>query len=206
MALLTCISSRSPPKSCGDPHRGKGWAVVCALLVITWGWIVATCAVRAAESLPESQVKAAFLVNFPKYVDWPAEAFAATNSPIVIGVLGKTEVTAELQKIIAGRIVNGRPIVLKHLASGTETGGCHILFVSAAEQKLLPGLLAKLKDGGVLTVGESDDFLGRGGIINLARREQKIAVEVNLTAADQARIKISSKLLSVASVVKGKPK
>jgi hypothetical protein len=160
----------------------------------------------AAEPLPESQVKAAFLINFPRYVEWPAAAFTATNSPIVIAVLGKTEVTAELQKIIAGRIVNGRSIVLKQLVSGDETGGCHILFLSAAESQLAPFLLAKLKDRSVLTVGESADFLERGGLIKLTRRDQKIALEINLSAADQAGLKISSKLLSVASVVKGKPK
>lgn len=154
----------------------------------------------------EYQVKAAFLINFPKYVDWPAEAFAATNSPIVIAVLGQTKVTAEIQKIIPGRTVNGREFVLKRLASGEASGVCHILFISAAEQQHSPSLLTQLKDASVLTVGESDDFLERRGIINLARRDQKIALEVNLTAADKARIKISSKLLGVASVVKGKSK
>jgi hypothetical protein len=153
----------------------------------------------------EYQVKAAFLINFPKYVDWPAEAFAASNSPIVIAVLGESKVTEEIQKIIAGRTVHGREIVLQRLASGAEPGVCHILFISATEQERSPNLLAQLK-GGVLTVGESDDFLERGGTINLARRAQKIALEVNLTAADKARIKISSKFLAVASVVKGKTK
>lgn len=155
--------------------------------------------------LPEHQVKAAFLVNFPKYVDWPAEAFAETNSPIVIAVLGETKVTGELQKIITDRTVNGREVVLQRLAPGEVPRTCHILFIAAAEQKRSSNLLGSLK-GGVLTVGESDDFLEGGGIINLARRDQKIALEVNLAATDRAGLKISSKLLSVASVVKGKTK
>lgn len=180
--------------------------LLCALLVIAWGWSGGTFVSLAAEPLPESQVKAAFLVNFPKYVDWPATAFAATNSPVVIAVMGKTEVTAELQKIIPGRNINGRNIVLKRLASGEAPDGCHILFISAAEPPPSPNFLAKLKDGGVLTVGESAEFLERGGIINLARRDQKIALEVNLPAAEEARIKISSKLLNVARVEKGKSK
>jgi hypothetical protein len=167
-------------------------------------FVASTVAQETAPS--EYLVKAAFLINFPKYVDWAPEAFAETNSPIVIAVLGESEMTAELRKIIAGRIVNGREIVLKRLDSDDASGVCHVLFVPATEQKRLPNLLAKLKAGGVLTVGESDGFLDRGGIINLARRDQKIALEVNLIAADQARIKISSKLLNVASVVKGKTK
>jgi hypothetical protein len=176
-------------------------------LVLAAGWIAGTSVSIAEEPLPsEYQVKAAFLINFPKYVDWPAEAFAATNSPIVIVVLGETKVTEEIQKVIAGRTVNGREIVLKRLASGEESGVCHILFISAAEQRQSPNLLARLKDTSILTVGESDAFLESGGIINLARRDRKIALEVNLTAAGNARIEISSKLLSVANVVKGKSK
>ena len=169
---------------------------------------IAGTSVSIAEGplFSEYQVKAAFLINFPKYADWPAEAFAETNSPIVIAVLGETKVTEEIQKIIAGRTVNGREIVLKRLATGEESGVCHILFISAAEQHDSPNLFTQLKDTSVLTVGESNDFLERGGIINLVRRGQNIALEVNLTAASNARIKLSSQLLSVASVVKGKSK
>jgi hypothetical protein len=193
------------PNAIAERSRDRR-ACLCALLVVAVGWIVPQGGIAIAEEpLPEYQVKAAFLINFPKYADWPAAAFAETNSPVVIAVVGETKVTDEIQKAIAGRTVNGRKIVLKRLASGEEAGVCHILFIPAAEQQRSPGLIAKLK-GGVLTVGESDDFLERGGIINLARRGQKIALEVNLTAADKARIKISSKLLSVASVVKGKSK
>jgi hypothetical protein len=177
------------------------------LLALAVGWIAGASPACAQAPLPaEYQVKAAFLINFAKYADWPAEAFAGASSPIVIAVLGETRVTEEVQKVIAGRTANGRKIVLKRLASGEETGVCHILFISVVEQQHSPGLLARLREAGVLTVGESDDFLERGGIINLARREQKVALEVNLTAAGQARIKLSSKLLSVAETVKGKAK
>jgi hypothetical protein len=169
------------------------------------GWIGGTPVSVAEEPLAsEYQVKAAFLINFPKYVDWTAAAFAETNSPIVIAVLGETPVTDELQKAAAGRTVNGRNIILKHLTYGEEYGICHILFISAAEERHSPEVLAKLKDASVLTVGESDGFLESGGIINLARRDQKIGLEVNLIAANKARIKVSSKLLNVASAVKTK--
>jgi len=159
----------------------------------------------AAEgSLPEHQVKALFLLNFAKYVDWPAEAFADPGSPIVIAVLGESKVTQEMQKMLAGRNANGRPIVLRHLASGEDPGGCHILFITAAEQPHASAILSKLGHASVLTVGESNDFLDCGGIINLARRDQKVALEVDLNAARNSGITISSKLLSVAAVVKGK--
>lgn len=175
------------------------------LLVLTVAWIAGSSVSVAEEPVAsEYQVKAAFLINFPKYTEWPAAAFTDTNSPIVIAVLGETPVTEEIQKVIEGRTVNGRKIVLKRLASGEEPGVCHILFISAAEQRHLPEILAKLKDASVLTVGENDDFLKDGGIINLARRDQRIALEVNLIGANKAQIKISSKLLGVASMVKSK--
>ena len=187
------------------PGRRASFCAAPALQALLFVMLVFPVAIAEEPLASEYQVKAAFLINFPKYVDWPAETFAASNSPIIIAVFGESKVTDEIKKIIAGRTVNGREIILKRLASGAESGGCHILFISAAEQRNSPNLLAA-PQGGVLTVGESDDFLERGGIINLTRRVQKIALEVNLTAADAARIKISSKLLGVASVVKGKPK
>jgi hypothetical protein len=137
-------------------------------------------------------------------VEWPTGAFAEAKSPIVIAVLGETPITEEIQKVIEGRTINGRKIILNHLASGEEPGVCHILFISTTEQRHLPEVLAKLKEASVLTVGESDLFLESGGIINLARHDQRIALEVNLIAANKAQIKISSKLLGVASLLKSK--
>jgi len=204
MAILNPIR-RSCPVPPGSRHCGHCGAFVWALLLVVAEGIAGSWVVLAEEPLPEPQVKAAFLINFPKYVDWPAAAFAGTNSPIVIAVLGESKVTTELQKLVAGRSVNGRAFVVQGLASSDEPGGCHILFIAAAEQPRCQALLAKLK-GGVLIVGESDDFLEQGGIINLARRDRKIALEVNLSAAGRARIKISSKLLDLARVVRDHPK
>ncbi len=196
-------SNAKVPCECRRPGL---FTLRCSLLVMVLGWIAVPLVSFAAEPLTEHQVKAAFLINFPKYADWPVEAFAETNSPFVIAVLGETKVIGELEKVIVGRTVNGRKIVLKRLASGEEPGVCHILFISAAELQRSANPLVKLKDKGILTVGESHDFLERGGFINLTRRDQKIALEVNLAAADKAQIKVSSKLLSVASVVRGKSK
>jgi hypothetical protein len=206
MAILTGSSPVLFSRWSGYPHGGDRRALLGALMMMAAGWTTEISVTSAAEPLPEYQVKAAFLINFPKYVEWPADAFAETNSPIVIAVKSETEVAREIEKVVAGRTVSGRDIVLKRLAADEETGPCHIRFVSAGEQQRSPNLLATLKGGSILTVGESDSFLERGGIINLARRNEKIALEVNLPAADQARITISSKLLSVARVVKGKAK
>lgn len=203
MAILTRNIpdvSRTAPLFAG---RSGVQAFVCVLWLALLGWLGGAATALTAESThQEQQVKAAFLVNFPKYVDWSVEALADTNTPVIIAVLGETKVIEELQKIIPGRTINGRTIILKRLKPEEELRGNHIVFISAAEQRRSPDSLTKLRESGVLTVGESDDFLERGGIINLVRRGQKIAMEVNLAAADKAQLKISSKLLSVATVVK----
>jgi hypothetical protein len=203
MAILT-------PNSVGlheAPRRCRHWHDLCLGLC---GWMVMAMGALACNAqqppVSEYQVKAAFLVNFPKYVDWPEKSFAAPTSPIVIVVLGETKMTEELKKVATGRTVNGREIVLKHCGSDEEPGVCHILFISASEEQHLPKLLAKVRDTSTLTVGESGDFLENGGIMNLARRDQKIALEINLPAAERVQIKVSSQLLRVASVTKGKAK
>ena len=100
----------------------------------------------AAEEPSEDQVKAAFLVNFPKYVEWPAEAWPATNSPIVLGVIGSPKVAAEIQRMIAGKSVNGRTLLCRQLEAGEEgVRDCHVLFISGqrAQDHRNPGATAK---------------------------------------------------------------
>jgi hypothetical protein len=202
MAILTTISRDFPRL------RSRGGcnlrALLYSLLLLGAGGTIGPPVLRADEPVASEQVvKAAFLVSFPKYVDWPAGAFANASSPIVIAVAGDGGVIRELQKIIAGRTVNGRQLVLKRLAPGGETSAYHILFIPAEERQRSQNLLAEQKPG-ILTVGDSDDFLERGGVISMVRRNQKIALDVNLAAAANAGISLSSKLLAVASIVKGR--
>jgi hypothetical protein len=176
-------------------------------------WFAAACAclaclggverIRGAEtSLSEYQIKALFLFNFAKYVDWPAETFPTTNAPITIGVLGQDNFKDALKHAIEGKTVDGRAIVFKHVTTDAEAGGCHILFVSSSEKPRLDEILGKTRALPVLTVGEHDQFLEKGGIINFTLKEGNVRLQVNLDAARRAKVEISSKLLSVAEVVK----
>jgi hypothetical protein len=161
--------------------------------------------VMAQESAPsESQLKAAFMVNFPKYVDWPQSAFVETNSPIVVAIFGEADFEEELGKMITGRSVGGRALVFRKVATENEIAGCHVLFIGDSERRRIAELMGILKRASVLTVGDSDDFLDLGGVIKLVRRARKVRLEVNVSAASQVQLKISSKLLGVADVVKGK--
>lgn len=155
-------------------------------------------------SMTEYQVKALFLLNFTKYVDWPPVSFAGTNTPIIIGLYGEDKFGDALKQAVEGKTISGRRIILQRFEKDDESGKCHILFISDSEKKRLGEILDKIRALPVLTVGETDQFMEQGGVINFVKKEGKIRLEINLDAARQAKLEISSKLLSVADVVKGK--
>ena len=153
---------------------------------------------QAQTSMSEYQVKALFLLNFVKYVDWPAGA----SGPITIGILGQDNFDDNLTNAVDGKSINGRAITIRHLSSGESPSGCSVLFISSSENSQLNTLLNKTGSLPILTVGESESFLENGGIINFMLKEGKIHLAINLKAAQKANLQISSKLLSVADVVK----
>jgi hypothetical protein len=168
------------------------------------GSLLLVAGVAAQETTPtEQQVKAAFLVNFPKYVEWPAACFAQSNSPIVLAVFGDAGLAEELARIIAGKHVNHHPLSVVSVALKAELGDrCHVVYVGDSAQHLLPEILETVKGASVLTVGADERFIERGGMINLARKERKVRLEVNLPAAKAAGLTISSRLLAIADSVK----
>ena len=152
----------------------------------------------AQISMSEYQVKALFLLNFAKYVDWPAGA----SGPITIGIMGQDNFNDSLTQAVDGKNINGRSIVIKHLSENDDISGCTILFISSSENSQLSAILGKTGSLPILTVGEEESFLQNGGIINFTLKNGKIHLAVNLKAAQKANLQISSKLLSVADVVK----
>ena len=152
----------------------------------------------------EAQVKAVFLFNFAKYVEWPAAAFSNAAAPITIGVMGTDPFGDNLQRVVAGKTVNGRPFVIKHLASDSDLSGCQILYISASEAPRMGGILDKASALPILTAGEGEQFARNGGIINFVPKNGNVRLEIDLKAAKKAGLTISSRLLAVADVVKGK--
>ena len=161
---------------------------------------------HAAEPpvLSEYQVKALFLFNFAKYVDWPTNAFIDGHAAIVIGLVGQDNFGDVFTEMIAGKSVNGRPVVVRRVGSEPEYKGCQILFVSASEKTHLPEILNAVQDSAIVTVGETEQFLAQGGIINFTKKANRVHLEINLDTARRVNLKLSSKLLSVADVVLGK--
>ena len=181
--------------------------VKAAAILALIGFLPCDYQARAADgpTITEYHLKALFLFNFIKYVDWPAESFSTTSSPIVIGVLGRDNFQDDLPRVIEGKTVKGRTIIIRHITSDDEIAGCHILFISSSENLRSGETLRKTATMPVLTVGEQEQFLQKGGIINFTLKEGKVRLEISLDAARLAKLQVSSKLLSVADIVRGKP-
>jgi hypothetical protein len=154
-----------------------------------------------ALAVDEYQVKAAFLYNFAKFVEWPAEAFKNAQDPITICVLGRDPFAGALDKAVSGKLVDGRPFVVRLQPDAVPVAGCQMAFVSASERKF-HAIVSDLKMRGTLTVGEIEGFAEDGGMINFRLEEGRVRIDINPGAAQQQHLRISSKLLSLARIVK----
>ena len=177
---------------------------VSSLIGVIAVWVIASGAPTAyAESLllREYQIKAAFLYNFVKFVEWPDEALPDPSAPIALCVLGEDPFGVALESI-NDKTVKGRQLMVKRFVGLQDLKVCHILFISPSEEKDLAQILASLKNSSILTVGETEGFTQFGGIISFTMESNKIRFEINEDAAGRAGLKISSKLLNLAKVVR----
>jgi hypothetical protein len=154
-----------------------------------------------ADEAGEYAVKAAFLYNFGKFVQWPADAFRDAEEPLVLGLLGEDPFDGLLEQIAGERQIQGRKIVIRRWHSPREVGRCHILFVSRSQEQNLSQLMRVLGEAPVLTVSDIHDFAERGGAISLYLEERRVRFSVNLETAQRAGLKVSSQLLKIARVV-----
>jgi uncharacterized protein DUF4154 len=154
------------------------------------------------QALDEYRVKAAFVYNFAKFIEWPSRAFHGPSEPIAICVLGQDPFGGALQETVKGKEAAGRQLLVRNISDVRGPGSCQILFVSSSERKHLSSILAGAKRCGLLTVGEMDGFASAGGIINFKLEDGRVRFEINVEAAQQNELRISSKLLSLAESVK----
>jgi hypothetical protein len=157
--------------------------------------------VMRSQTLRENQLKAAFILNFARFTEWPADAFAATNSPLIVGVLGTDSFTPILAETVHNESVQGHPLKVEHYRTLAELKACHILFISVTESARLTQVLNAVKDRPVLTVSEIEDSAYRGVIIRMYNQNNRIQLRINLPAAKEARLSLSSKLIRVAAEV-----
>jgi len=166
-------------------------------ILLGFGLVVPHAQAQRPEAT-EAGVKAAFLYKFAGYIDWPAGAFAGAEAPFVIGVLGADEIAAELARIVPGRTIAERPIVVRRLKEGEALKGVNLLFVGKGESQRLTAILRAALREGVLAVTEIERGLESGSAINFVTAEDRVGFEVSLEAAEKSGHRISSRMLAVA--------
>ncbi len=150
----------------------------------------------------EYRIKAAFLYNFTKFVEWPADRFPDESTAILLCVIGKDPFGATLEDTVTGKTVRGRHIDIRRIDDVEDVAACHLLFVGLFERERMREIVASSYEANILTVGDTRDFVEFGGVINLIKKANKIRFEVNLVAAKQAQLKLDLKLVTLASSVK----
>ena len=152
----------------------------------------------------EYQVKAKYLYNLARFVDWPEQSFADSNSSYIIGILGEDPFGIDLEKTVEGKKAKGRNFVVKRFPKYEDLQFCHILYINLTDKDKLNKVIKKIKNENILTVGDTKNFAQNGGIINFITKEKKIRFQINLSAAEQSGIQISSLILRQADLIENK--
>lgn len=198
---VTAPESKGRPANRGPAGAGAwlAWFAVAMLLCQGGPWAPA-----AGEeiTLTEYDLKANWVFQFTKYVEWPPEALGEASAPFVIGMAGKAPFGSNLADLVKGETAKGHPIQIRHFKPGEDVSGCHLLFISRAESSRLKDLLAAVRGHSILTVGETEDFIKEGGMINLELVGRRICCDLNKRAADQAGLKPKPQLRPVLRSVK----
>jgi len=150
----------------------------------------------------EYHVKAVYLYNFGRFVQWPANATAAKGDSFSICVLGQDPFGPSLDSTLAGETLDGKPLAVKRISTTRDAGECRILFISSTEENRLKEILVALDESSILTVSDMPSFSRRGGMIQFVLEGDKVRFEINLTRAETAKLTLSSELLKVATTVR----
>ncbi len=189
------IANLSPAKVEGRPRFCRvPWLLGVVVLLLS-------SAGAQSPTAGEYQVKAAYLYNFAKFVEWPPSSFSDASAPLQICVFGRDPFGEGLRDITGGKTINGRKIEIDTVVDLQHARTCHILFIASSVTMAVKDIVEGLRGASVLTVGDTKGFAEQGGMINFVLENDRVQFEVNRKAADQAGLKISSKLLSVAKLV-----
>lgn len=180
--------------------KEKYFLVVLTIALLSVPGYAANISAQGTTKHTEYEVKAAFLYNFAKFVEWPSKVSPGTSGTIVFGILGDGPMNTALGHI-KDRQVKGGKVVTRHFKHPRDLTFCHVLFISQSEATRLGEILKSLKGSNTLTVGEVNGFAQLGGMINLIIVENKVRFEINVKSAEEAGLKVSSRLLQLARIV-----
>ncbi len=156
--------------------------------------------------LTDQQMRAAYALNFIRYMDWPERSFPAPEAPLMVCTLGGESGAAALAGL-GGKVIKGHPIQLRAAAGADDARGCHVLFVLELDARRVVGTLRSIQHLPVLTIGEADGFIEVGGMIGLIHLDNRLQFEVNLGVVQHAQLKASSQLLRLArNVIEVRPR
>lgn len=185
------------------PHKGPLTRLVLLGLLLV---LAVAGGVSNAQTAPpltrEYQLKAAALYNFAKFIRWPPEVYANGDRALTFCVIGANPIVSTLERISEGKTIQNRKTAIKRAPTMDQVVSCHILFIGRSEQGSLSHILAILDNSSVLTVGETQDFARRGGIIEFFIANNKLRFAINVDAANRARLIISAQLLKLAKIVR----
>ena len=168
--------------------------IVGTLLALASGGVV------SAQETIEPDVKAAFLFNFTRFIEWPGPA-APGSAPFRICVVADATMELAIKRTVEGEVVQGRPLIMTQPRTPQEAAGCQILFIGRTEYQRSGALLAAVRELPVLTVGDSAQFVEHGGAIEFVLVDNRVRFDVNLASAQRANLKVSANLLRVARKV-----
>ena len=190
-------------------HARISGRACCAILPVVIAGAAAFPVTAGQEhTLVESQVEAAFLYNFAKFIEWPDDTFQSEKSPIVICVFGHDSMVTILDEVVRGKTISGRDLAVRRENETSSLRGCQVVFVDEQENKRLPLILGSLAGSSALVVGESEGFAERGGTVQFFLEDNKLRFAINVDATGRAHLKLSSRLLALARIVhdNGHPK
>lgn len=196
------VTLRKQRRSERGARRVRRWVTALTLATVAVAYADNPAERMVGDRASSDQVEAAYLYNFGKFVRWPAPA---SQGPMILCVAGQGDVNEFLARMVEGEQIGGRPLQVKELEGAEDAGSCSILFVGAGERDRLDSYLGAASGKPVLTVGESPDFLSRGGIIQFVLADDHVRFSVNLNAAHRNSLQLSSELLKVAVSVTGQP-
>jgi hypothetical protein len=163
--------------------------------------LLLACATWAAAPFSEHQVKAVYLFNFGQFVEWPADVYATSNAPFVIGIVGDEPLGDMLESVVRGESLGTHPISVQRFRSAEDVKNCNILFIGRSEAAQLPETVAALRGRSILTVTDVAGAEHDGAMIVLVTEKNRVRMRINPSAAKASRLTISSKLLRPAEIV-----
>jgi len=169
------------------------------IAVFAMGLVISAPPLQAAPP-SEYSLKSVFLYSFCRFMEWPDSAFSSPNEPLIISVLGEDPFGSLLNEAVEGETYHGRPIRIEHYRTLHDVKRCQLLFISRSEASRIDQILAAVAGKGIVTVGETDGFIEKGGMISLTAEHKRVRLRVNLATLRAANVEVSSKMLRVAEI------